>query len=149
MKIVAFLQCQWVLNPDRVAQIYAHRATTPELRADLNARFLFAGSLTGNRLWAIFGAKACDSIIWEESSTEIAGKSAGVFPADPHHIHAVIGHFRPDVILAFGRVATDAMEKLVPAGAKLISGPHPAARRLTVVDELREMARQLAEVSHV
>lgn len=143
MKIVAFLQCQWfpAESIPAIEAAYARRPT-PEGRARLTARYLFYRCLTGRRLRAAFGAW-CDAIVWAESTTQIATEASGVFPPDPHHIHAIIGHFQPDVILTFGRVATDAVRKLCPDACKLISGPHPAARHAGCVAELELMAQEL------
>lgn len=139
--IVAFLQNMWfpAASIPKIEAAFKRYAQTPEDRSDLIARYLFIRCLTGRRLQAAFG-KWCDEIMWEESTTQIASEASGSFPPDPHHIHAVIGHFQPDTILTFGRIATDAVRKLMPPGARLISGPHPAARHASVMEELKRMA---------
>lgn len=146
--ILAILQNQWFKNPERIAEIYAKHATTPEDRADLNARFLFAGSMTGRRLKAVFG-DAIEGIVWEEASRETTGQSNGCPPADLEHIASVINHFKPSVVLAFGKVAQWGVARIESTDGsdrhyRVIKGPHPAARHPTVMDELRAMAAKLA-----
>lgn len=76
---------------------------------------------------------------------KIAGVSSGAFPADLDHIRGLLTEVRPDVVLAFGTVARDAMLRIGYAG-ELIIGPHPTARGAATVPELRRMARELARV---
>jgi hypothetical protein len=142
--IVAFLQNQWFKDPQRVEKIYARHATLEE-RASLNARCLFRGCLTGKRLDAAFGKDLCNEIVWEEASPKKSGKSSGAFPADADHIRRIIEHYRPDVVLCFGRVAVQGVLnslRLIQGvhSIEIRGGPHPAARHATVCDELKEMA---------
>jgi hypothetical protein len=144
--ILAILQNQWFKEPERVAKMYA-REPTPERRAALNRAFLFYKSLTGRRIKAAFGDELCRKIVWEEASKKVAGKSDGVFPADLEHIAAMINHFKPSVVLTFGKVAADGLLKTMPILThefEIIGGPHPAARHATVMTELHEMAKRLA-----
>lgn len=146
MKIVAFLQCQWFRDPNAVRAIYARRGSNLDKRAKLNARFLFRESLTGRRLTEAFGSR-CRAIIWEEVSTQIGGGSSAVFPADLEHMCAVLNHHRPSVVLAFGKIAADAMRRIECDGADrpyaAIAGPHPAARYVGIVSDLKLMAQKL------
>lgn len=144
MKILAFLQNQWFRDPAQAQAIYDRH---PDQHEQLNARYLFAGCLTGRRLQAAFGRGLCDQIIWENASPKIAGESAGVFPADPQHMAAAIARHQPDLILLFGRIARDGYVASLPFRSSLffdpICGPHPAARGGTVMNELRSMAGQI------
>lgn len=81
----------------------------------------------------------CDRIIWENVSPRIAGKASECFGVDQAHVDAVIDHFKPDVVLSFGRVA----HKADVHAPFTLTRPHPAARHGGVVDELREMAHKL------
>ena len=135
MKIVAFLQNQWFKNPER------HRAFAekyPELREELIERFLFAGCKTGRVLKEVFG-NMCDDIIWEETSRQIGGHSGAIFPPDYEHINAVCMKHNPDIILAFGKQATEALQNR-NGFEYLICGPHPANRR---ADETLKMLRDM------
>jgi hypothetical protein len=147
MKILAFLQNQWVKDPARVQAIYDRHGDDPDRRAKLNARFLFYRSLTGRRLRAAFG-ELCDEIVWEEASLRKAGKSSGVFPADENHMAECVRHHKPDVVLTFGKVASAALAVVfgtVEVDGKMVDftilhGPHPAARQDGVMWSLRSMA---------
>lgn len=138
-RIVAFLQNQWFKNPERHK---AFAAKHPELREDLIARFLFAGCKTGRVLRAALGDALCDEIIWEETSREIGGYSGAIFPPDHEHINAVCLKHNPDVILAFGKQATEALRQR-DGIEDLFCGPHPANRRNDTHQLLFEMRRQI------
>lgn len=139
MVVVAFLQCQWARNPDKMRVIY--RGASLERRARLNRAFLFYSCITGRRLTTAFGEDLCDEIIWEETTTEIGGESSFKPLPDPAHIRSVLSHFKPDIILTFGRVAFDAVSPLV--NMPVIAAPHPAARHASVGSELRAAAERL------
>lgn len=102
--VVAFLQNQWF--PGRsvpsVERAYRLHGPTPEDRADLNARYLFFRCLTGRRIRAAFGEQLCERIVWENANPKIATEASGVFPPDLDHIRAVVAHFKPAVVIAFG-----------------------------------------------
>lgn len=143
MKILAFLQNQWFKEPERVQEIYAR---SPEHRQDFNARFLFYRSLTGKRIQKAFG-ELIHKIIWENASPKIGGRSGAKFKADIDHMYKIIEQEHPDVILAFGMVASQALIDMkedhdATKEFKLICGPHPAAR-YPVMDELKKMKRKL------
>ncbi len=148
MKIVAFLQNQWFKNPERVRCHYERQPdeTVEHWRhrcSRLNCRYLFAGCVTGRRLRDAFGDDLCGQIIWENVSPRIAGKASECFGVDQDHVDAVMDHFKPDVVLLFGKVAQGA---LVCSAAFIIDGPHPAARHVGVVDDLRAMVEALREL---
>lgn len=148
MKIVAFLQNQWFNNPERVRQIFLRQ---PEAREFYIAAFLFMGCLTGRRLQKVFGEQLCEQIIWEEQSPQIGGKASSKFPADACHIRRVIAKHKPDIILAFGQSAKDALLEIRREGSchesiatwKLIIGPHPAARMKDLPARLEAMRRDV------
>lgn len=140
MKALAFLQNMWVRDPDRVRALiekYGER-----YRDRLIHFALFNGCLTGRRLKAAFGARLCSEIIWEEASPEIACEASGCPPADPAHIRAALERHSPDVVLCFGKIATDAVRPLWKGA--LIIAPHPAARSVLTFPQLTEAARSLA-----
>lgn len=155
MKILAFLQNQWFPASKHkiIKYAYSKHGDTPEDRADLNARYLFFGCLTGKRLRAAFG-DLCDDIIWENASPEIGSESCAKFPPDPQHIAKVILHFRPQVVLTFGSVASQgvlASLKMIcpnsePVRFKVIGCPHPAARHATALNELRTVAEEIGQL---
>jgi hypothetical protein len=127
MKIVAFLQNQWFKNPEKAKAIFVKH---PDAREELIARFLFAGCLTGKRLAEAFGDWT-DKIIWEEISRDVGGHSAAAFRPDMDHIREVILKHKPYVVLAFGKIAHNALTMLRAAPGcpwHFISACHPAAR---------------------
>lgn len=151
MKIVAFLQNQWFRDPESVRRMMTEN---PERRERYIAAFLFMGCLTGKRLRAVFGEELCDQIVWEEVSPEIGGYAASRFPADAQHIATVICKHKPDVILAFGKIAANGVWAIMnhlkcpnegAFTAHFISGPHPAARGTQVLSDLRIVADQLTK----
>jgi len=142
VKVLAFLQNMWVIDPKRIeASITRHGEA---YRRRLIAYALFAGCLTGRRLRMAFGRDTCQRIIWEEASREIAGNAREVCKPDHAHIAAVLERERPDVVLAFGQVAGAAVAGLWHG--RLICAPHPAARQAGTLDRLREAAADLASL---
>lgn len=123
MTILAFLQNMWFKNPEAAKDVFARH---PERRNQLIGTYLFMGCLTGQRLEAAFG-DLCDTIIWEEVSPEIGGRSSAIFPADHKHMQEAIAYHKPDVILAFGKLASDALVEL-GCTIPVIKALHPAAR---------------------
>jgi len=144
VKALAFLQNQWVRDPQRDPQRV--RAQIARHGENWRRRFvswsLFAGCLTGRRLKAAFGELVYD-IAWDNVSPKIGGKATDVFAADPEHMRRQIAFHKPEIILAFGKVAGDAMEAYFNLGNPLvltIYGPHPAARRGDIMHLLEGMA---------
>ena len=153
MKVVAFLQCQWFRDPERVRGIIERRTaqelagngdgmTAAQVREEYISYFLFAGCLTGKRLRAALGEEWKDRIVWEEVSREIGGKSSSCFPAYLEHIHDVIARHQPRTVIAFGKVASDALRSIEFNGI-LLHAPHPTARFPDVMDRLREVRFKL------
>lgn len=159
MKILAFLQNQWFNDPEGVKAMLNRQRdcgefTQEQMRHRVRRRLihyaLFAGCLTGRRLKRTFG-KLTDEIVWEEGSPEIGGKASSFFPPDEKHILATIEEEKPDFILCFGASNRPVLEKLCPCPIspyRVIFMPHPAARHVTVMDDLKEgeMALQLGMI---
>jgi hypothetical protein len=142
MTILAFLQNQWFREPEKVKAVYA---CYPEHRNRLIAAYLFMGCQTGKRLRATLGATLCKQIVWEECSPEIGGHANSAFPADLDHMRAAITKHKPDVVVTFGKLATEAIQKLAPA-CRVITGPHPTSRN-SPVPELYAIGRQLRHLT--
>ena len=140
--VVAFMQNMWVRNPAKVRESIErmHWMKRDEYRLRLIRYCLFAGCVSGRRLKAAFGG-LCDEIIWEEATNEIADNPRVVLPPVPRHIECVLDHFNPDVVITFGRVASDAVAKIWPA--KLIRCCHPAARQPDTTAKLLAAAGEL------
>jgi hypothetical protein len=153
MKIVAFLQNQWFRDPERIKRIIERTTEREATEGQKDAQavreyyissFLFMGCVTGRRLKQCLGEELCDDIVWEEISKEVGGQSSAVFPADLKHMRFVIDRHRPDVVLAFGKAATDALKEIRPA-CDVISGPHPAARFNDILQRLYQMKREVEQ----
>lgn len=123
MKIVAFLQNQWFKDPEWAKQMLQRYPRHRFLHCTL-----FMGCKTGQNLRIAFG-DLCEEIYWEEVSREIGGHSSSAFPPDLEHISAVLDQQRPDVVLAFGKIATKGVKACWQG--RMIEYPHPAARFIT------------------
>lgn len=139
MKVLAILQNQWFHDPDKVRLTLDRH---PEWRRRYIHYALFAGCRTGLILKAGLGEDWCRKIVWEEASPEIGGEASSVFPADYAHILKVIYEVRPNVILALGKIATDAVQTLcpiphMPVQPTIVTGPHPTARGIDTITWLR------------
>lgn len=152
MKVLAFLQNQWFKDPDHVREILKR---TPAARQRIITYSLFAGCKTGRVLKAALGEEWCRKIVWEEASPEIGGQASAAFPADRQHILDVIVREQPTVILAFGKIAADAVNSLCPIHRltppatiiNIITAPHPAARNLDTLELLRNVRAMLEKMA--
>ncbi len=147
LPVLCFLQNQWI-KPESIVgvrRIYAKHGTTPEGRASVNARILFAGSLTGKRLRAAFGDLS-DRIIWEEASREVGTVSRAAFPPDPGHMEAVYKYFKPQIVVTFGKQAETGWRTLNPLGnfpCLCWTCCHPAHRKSDTMTEVRTVANRV------
>jgi len=148
MKIVAFLQNMWVRDPARVREGIKQHGE--EYRRRVMAYSLFAGCLTGRRLKAALGEELCNKIIWEECTREIAGNPLYVPAPQPDHIRQVLQTEKPDVVLAFGKVASNAVSLVVsenPFKCVFLTALHPAARlHQGVLKSLKKLADDLRKL---
>jgi hypothetical protein len=135
MKIVAFLQNLWVKD---VAHFQKFFERYPDQRERMLKKLLFYNCKTGRVLKAGLGEELCEKIVWEESTTEIAGDAKKVFPPDLAHIESVLKKHRPEVVIAIGKVAAQATfmvinrlvsrQSLMAWKIEFLSAPHPCAR---------------------
>lgn len=139
MKILGVLQNQWFKDPGRVRMLFENN---PAIRRPYLRRTLFAGCRTGTVLRATLGPELCQAIIWEEASKQIGSVSASTFPADVVHLIETIADVKPDVVIAFGKVAGDALALLVYPN-QLIRAPHPCARGVDTALHLFEVRNSL------
>lgn len=142
MKILAVLQNMWVKDPDRVREILARH---PQTRERMIVSSLFAGCRTGRVLKQVFGEDCPERFTWEESTRQIAGNARDVFPPDMDHLRQRLFEETPDIVIAFGRVASGALAQLVD-GKDLIVCPHPTARQADTLPRLRAAADCLANM---
>jgi hypothetical protein len=154
MVILAFLQNQWFRDPEGIEQMFKEK---PERRNRYIQAFLFMGCLTGRRLKDALGEQLCDDIIWEEASPKVGGRSSSLFPADLKHICSALITHRPDIVLAFGKIAVEGVRAAIkldefenhpePLTFQLFTGPHPAART-DPMPRLREIADRINFLIH-
>ncbi len=138
-KIIGVMQNMWVKDPDRMKKSI-ERYGEKHRRRFIHYS-LFAGCKSGRVLKSIFGQELCDKIIWEEASKEIGGKASSAFPADMEHLYQLICNEQPHIVIAFGKIASNALKKIVKSDM-LIIAPHPAARHPTVMDDLSSAYRE-------
>lgn len=143
MIVLAILQNQWFRDPERVRAFIERR---PELRRNFIRRALFVGCRTGRVLKAGLGEEWCRKIVWEEASPQIGGEASARFPADLDHLCALLAEVKPDIAIALGKVASDAITTLVPTTKRII-GPHPTARGVDTIAVLRDIRVRLENIS--
>lgn len=122
MVVLGLLQNQWARNPAAVAAMFARR---PEQRQAL-IKFMLARSKSGRRLRAAFGPWV-DRIIWENASPVVAERAGGRMPVDRAHVNAILAKVSPDVVVAFGVSANQAITISSWCGFTIVA-PHPTAR---------------------
>lgn len=143
--ILAFMQNQWVRDPDQLKRILARHDAA--FRRQMIARLLFMGCVSGKRLKTAFG-DLTNRIVWEEASPVITGQSNGCPPADLAHMTATLEELKPGIVLAFGRIATSGLLQCLSRlngrhDFSVMTGPHPAARHPEVSEELAAIAKDL------
>lgn len=142
MTIMGLLQNTWAQNPSRVADMFRR---DPEHRNKLIGYLLFMSRCTtSRRLRRTFGS-LCDAIVWENASPIIVARPNTKVAGDLDHVQAALDRIKPDVVLAFGRIAGDVMAAAMYEG-HIIRGPHPAARFHDLGHRLEQMRRTLESV---
>lgn len=154
MKIMAIMQNQWL---DKAEQ---RQRTNERIREEKGEEYyfklrdrqiayaLFAGCLSGKILKQHLG-DLVDEISWQEASPVIGSKASDNFPPDIHHIGSTIARIVPDVVITFGRNASDGVRiaiisgGLLPHTFQVIESPHPAARHPEDRAKVKEACRKL------
>lgn len=144
MKVLAFLQNSWFKDPPRMQRQL--ETTFKGDREKFNATWLFFGCTTGKRLNAALGDYWCDRIIWQEASPLIAGFASGSFPADVEHMQECINRHKPDVVIAFGKIAENGLKECRFKKCQLVISCHPAARHASVCDDLAAVRKKLRTI---
>ncbi len=157
MKTLAILQNQWgpkAHDPDYPSRLARLESLTPEAYADHVRRCLaWSRCRTYQRLVKEFGEAAFASISWTNASRNAGATASSKFAPSASHLDATLRALRPDVVIAFGKVAAEGIEAWVRTpestsiSFELILAPHPVARHSGAGDELRaavSMWRQAA-----
>lgn len=117
-RVVAFLQNAWFRDVDRVLAVAKRAAERWPEEGSVRNRLLdiwnfgLRQSYTGRQLLKALGEDLYDEIHWDNASTQLGRKSSAKFPAEPEHIKSVLEEHKPELVLAFGRVAGDALPKV-------------------------------------
>lgn len=153
--IVAFLQNQWWKNPERVKKQIADHADPEKYRLRL-IRYGLSICTTGKRLekylLPTIGPKIWEQILWENSSRHIGGKSSSAFPADPKHMRSVLNVEQVKVVLCFGKIAKEGLDKvIVTPGITVLYADHPAARNgpQSLIDMAHDLKKLLDKENEI
>lgn len=105
--------------------------------------------MTGKRLIAAFG-DMYNKIHWDNANWRHTSVVNGRVPADLEHINRVLVLTQPDLVLAFGKVAKEALDSMLVAypTIELIACPHPTAFGNTTGNLTKLGEKIRAEYSH-
>ena len=144
MKIVTFLQNQWVRDPARLKRLI----TNPRERELYNRFLLFRGCHTGRVLQQCWGEELCDHVIWENASPEIGNKASAKFPPDLAHMKDVLDWHQPGIVVGLSAPVHPILWQWRDAGAPWVVfvGPHPANRRATTRQDLIDLGDAIKEL---
>lgn len=131
MKIIAFLQNPW-FKPGVNQRVIDRYNNDKRYR-----RIILSGSVTGIRLEKAFGRDLFDLISWYNSSLQTGTTSNFRGKPDPVYMHKVILEENPDMILIFGKIAEQGIERISELlhdkklMRKVFRTQHPTARNRT------------------
>jgi len=128
-RILAFMQNPW-FEPGTRPEIIDRYKTDQEFH-----RRLLARTMSGQRLLTAFGPTMFMEIWWDNVAPKAAVEAAGVTDIDMQHVDKLICDYKPDIILAFGKLAEKALDnsfyaELIP----YFCCHHPNARGYTMLD---------------
>jgi len=129
--LLVILQNAWRANGER----YSHKQWLEALW----------NSHTGRRLRNIL-PETPHTLYVANASPEIGKESSSMFPADIGYIKRQIARVSPDVIVACGQVASNAITEIAP-DAICITAPHPAWRAYSKEREMQVQAQVESFVS--
>ncbi len=132
MRVLGLLQNTWARDSNRVEKLMARFG-----RKAFVTRLLM-GSLSGKRI------KQClpdwyQRIVYENSSPRVMSHSEACPTVDLSHVRHVVADVKPNVIVAFGSVAENALRRLHWRDGCGIVTYHPVAREAGVTERLREV----------
>ena len=149
-RILALLQNQWFPDPERIPRVLAYYQEKKGEEAGRH-RFvrdmLFLGCLTGRRIREAFGEDMLEYFTFEEVSPKIGDHPGASFPPDIDHLTKTFKFVRPELIVAFGRIAQAGVDVL-RGGSEwddpdVIICPHPAARGPRTMPDLAAAADEV------
>lgn len=154
--VLAFLQNAYTRDEETAKRLeadFANPRLTGRMQFIRKCGLFDGRNYTGLTIKRIFGEKVCDAIWWENASPRWGWRSDHKFPADMDHIARLCEDKRPQIVLTFGRIATDALADLKGQFdsplrfTDIIAGPHPAARDAQKWQKLRDMNARLIDLA--
>lgn len=154
-RCLAIMQNQWLKDPATQYRALedAEKRRGIEFRTKMWRRMiqyaLFAGCQSGRVLKRHLGEELCEEMVWDEASKIITDNPKECPPADLDHIRRTLEDVKPDVVITFGRIASDGVDAVLDPGLEsrrtfrgrkltLIQSPHPAARGGIQQESVRE-----------
>lgn len=139
MKIVAFLQNPWFKEGTDPA--IANRYVTDQVFH----RKILARTMSGHRLLTAFGQEDFNSIWWDNVAPLAADYASGITPPDPKHIDRVLSSQAPELILTFGLLAKDAINRSPGSVRKKVMHCHHPNARFHTQSELNDFAQEVRD----
>lgn len=137
--IIAFMQNPW-FEPG-TPRDHVHKYRTDQ---EFHQKIL-AETMSGRRLRDAFGPTMFKSMWWDNVAPEAAEEASGVTPVDQDHVNEVITKVKPDLVVTFGNIATEAVRKTLSGeNLPVLECHHPNARHRTAAD-LCEFAIRVSE----
>lgn len=132
MQVLGLLQNTWAHDSSQVEELMSRFG-----RHAIVTRLLME-SLTGKCIKRYL-PDWYQRIIYENSSPRILSRNAACSTVDLPHVRRVVADVEPNVIVAFGDVAGNALRRLRWQKGPGIITRHPMAREAGVTDRLREI----------
>lgn len=139
MKILGMLQNMWVRDPAAAQRIIDHHG--PRARRRMIAAWM-PKTPSGRALRRAFGP-TFEQIVFDNVASEVASRSDAAPPVDHLHIRRLLDQFEPDVVLAFGRRAVEALRKHKVRRLIVSRHPSPRAAGCVTLPSLEEAAALL------
>lgn len=126
ISIVGFMQNPWFPDGTPQEHIRMYR-----YNQEFHKKIL-VNSMSGQRLKQAFGDEMFERIWWDNVAPEAATEAKGKTDVDMQHVEAIIKIRDPQLILTFGKMATDAIKQSIGAiRRKVMECHHPNARYKT------------------
>lgn len=136
--ILGLLQNPWAYDPE-TAQALMNEGHEHRRRWIMNA---MPKSPTGRRLRRSLGDSLFHLIVWDNGDPTVS--SSPSYQAKPDHFHVarLIGHYRPKLIICYGKVAQATLVGQRFQGV-IITCCHPTYRNVLTVSQLTEAAQSV------
>lgn len=139
VKIVAFLQNPWFPAGTKPDHISLYR-TDQEFHQKLLRQ-----TMTGNRLVMSFGDELFKRIWWDNAAPSAVDHPRKRSPINMIHVESVINTQSPDLIIAFGELAKEAIDLSVEAMRKKVMYCHHPNARFKTQSDLDAFAQEVMD----